>query len=258
MKQTQRLNTKTVKAILLSIISLLIACLLIFSVIYITNTYFFKDQENQGTVEFAPGIYLDFKENTIKTTNVKTELNLTYYPNQDLTLTPVKFDTQNEPGYPNKEYYVVSPEFKSAQNANEKSASFVARCKILYTDNANIELTAENKELLFSQNFADANDKGVLLEVENTWAVGSNDYYYYTGNTEITNASSVNDLAVISYSENAEYIKILKTNENGVAVIKLANQTIENYTDYGIDKFHVILVMEFAEVGSDTATSWFE
>ena len=59
------------------------------------------------------------------------------------------------------------------------------------------------------------------------------------------------------YEEDAEYIKIFKTNENNVATIKLANQALENYQEYGITLVKIELTMEFYEVGSSVIDEWF-
>ena len=99
--------------------------------------------------------------------------------------------------------------------------------------NKNIEYSQEVMDYLFSRdNSFSEDEKGILLEASDDWAY-KDGYYYYTNLAGITNVTK-QDLQLISYDENAQYINLFKTvvnSENGIEYckFKLANQTTENY-----------------------------
>ena len=239
-------------------ISIALFLIIVFSISFaFTMAYFYKNQENKGYIQFAPGIYLDFKPDTIQNPENSTQLNLVYYKNQNLTSTPIKFNTSEEPAQPNKMYYLVSPEFRSGKNENNESASFFARCKLEYTDQEGNILTDELMDLIFGQEL-DADKKGILIEFAEGWEFRSDGYYYYVNTNDVSEGISASNLSLISYEDDAPYIKIFKTNAQGVVELKLANQTLESYElEYNIKKVNVNLIMEFVEVGSTFVDEWF-
>ena len=102
---------------------------------FITTAYFFKDQPNKGHVRFSPGIYIEFNADSVKIDqNSYNNWKLLYYKNGDLTSNPIELNNSGELGYPTKVYNILSPEFKSAADANGESSPFVARAKIEYKD----------------------------------------------------------------------------------------------------------------------------
>lgn len=224
---------------------------------FITTAYFFKDQPNKGHVRFSPGIYIEFNADSVKIDQSSyNNWKLLYYKNGDLTSNPIELNNSGELGYPTKVYNILSPEFKSAADANGESSPFVARAKIEYKDENDELLSEEKLNYIFSQAFEKQEDKGVLLEFANGWVAGSDGYYYYVG-TNATETPNKDNLFAIEYSEDAEYIKIFKTDENNVAQIKLANQSPENYQEQGISEIRIVLTMEFIEADSEAINTWF-
>lgn len=255
-QQNSETKSPAIKIALWLTIILMIAILGV-GVYFLTTSYFFKDQSNKGHVRFSPGIYVEFNSESVKIDqNSYNNWELLYYKNGDLTSTPIKLNNSGELAYPSKTYNILSPEFKSAADTNGESAPFVARAKIEYKDENDILLSEEKLNFIFDQTLSE-NNNGKFLEFANGWVQGSNGYYYYVG--ENTSASLDKDaLKAIEYSEDAEYIKIFKTDDNNVAQLKIANQSgFENYQEYGISIIKIVLTMEFVEVESDVIDSWF-
>lgn len=257
LKQQLR-KTSTSTKIVISLILVLMLALLIGGAYFITTTYFFKNQSNKGYVTFAPGIYVEFNYESVKiNNNDNNDWRLLYYYEGDLTSTPIELNNSNELAYPTKTYSIISPEFKSATNEDGESAPFIARAKLVYKDENNELLSEEKLNYVFSQTMEREENNGILLEFANSWIKGYEDYYYYVGTNSVEGNLEKIDLAEIAYSEDAEYIKIFKTNENNVATLKLANQSLENYQEYAITLVKIELTMEFYEVGSSVIDEWF-
>lgn len=259
MKQSLNSNKSNVTKIAFWILVALCAILIVGLICYFTATYFFKQQSNKGYIQFAPGIYLDFKDKTIDYTENKKQFDLLYYKEKNFE-NVVKFNTENEKAYPDKSYYIISPQFKSGINESNEGASFYARCKVVYTDQDNNELPAATLDYIFSKDFPE-NQQGKLLEFADSWKIGNDGFYYYVGNNNAADGVDATNIQVISYSEDAEYIKIFKTQtENGhdYAEIKFANQTLESYGELTppISQIKIVLKMEFVEANLSTLSEW--
>ena len=232
------------------------------STVIFTVTYFFREQANKGYVKFAPGIYLQFDD--VELIDNSVDFNMLYYKNGNFENEPVIFDTSSELATPNKEYYVLSPKFKAALPTIEdfeedevESTSFYARFSLKYTDNDGVEYSQEVMDYLFSRdNSFSEDEKGVLLEASDDWAF-KDGYYYYTGLAGISNITK-QDLQLISYDENAQYIKLFTTtidSESGIEYckFKLANQTTENYEQ---EIIKIQIKMEFIQQNSPELNVW--
>lgn len=257
MKRTITKTKSPATKIVLWLIIILMLAVLGVGAYFITTTYFFKDQPNTGHIRFSPGIYVEFNSDSVKIDQSNyNDWRLLYYKNGDFSSTPVELNDSGELGYPTKVYNIISPEFRSAADANLESAPFVARAKLEYKDENDQLLSEEKLNYVFSQTMGREEDNGKLLEFADGWVLGSDGYYYYVG-TNTFETLNKDSLFAIEYSADAEYIKIFKTNENNVAQIKLANQSPENYQEQGISEIKIVLTMDFVEVGSDTIDSWF-
>lgn len=219
---------------------------------FITSTYFFKNQETKGYIRFSPGIYLEFNPQTIEIDEENTSnWSLKYYKDKDLSSTPVVLNTADEPASPMTEYFVLSPEFKCGKEGNRPSATILARARLNYSfTNDDSALSQEQLDYLFDETLF-----GSGLKFSSSW-VNYDGWFYYVGNNNVQAITSVSDLAEIEYSENAPYISIFETNQDGIALVRFANQSPENYQSLGIDSFNITLTMEFTEVGSDTLLNW--
>lgn len=240
----------------------ILVVLLFASSVAISVAYFFRQQENKGYIKFAPGIYLQFDD--VQLIDNSVNFNLVYYKNANLNSTPVVFDTSAELATPNKEYFVLSPKFKAAlptvedfEEDNVESTSFYARFSLKYTDNDGVEYSQEVMDYLFSRDDSfSEEEKGILLETDDAWAY-KDGYYYYTGLSGITNVQK-QDLQLISYSDNANFIKLFKTvvdSESGKEYcrFKLANQTTEKYEQ---EIIKIQINMEFIEKNSPEISNW--
>lgn len=240
----------------------LITCLGI-GAFFLSSTFFYKDQPSKGYVEFAPGIYLEFNEETVLIDeNNPQNWKLLYYANMDLTKDPVEFNTKDEPAYPGKVYFVKSPAFRSGQNESGEAAPFVARAKLEYLDQYGNPISDEVLNQLFSQDFTDveisSNYAGQMLEFEEGWVLGNKGYYYYLGDNTYFEKPTVSDLKAIKYSKYAQYINVFKApGKEDTAPFRLANITIENYGELGVTEIKVVLTMEFAEHLSSISRDWF-
>ena len=229
---------------------------------FLSSTYFYKDQPSKGYVEFAPGIYLEFDKNTVLIDEKNPQnWKLLYYANLDTSKDPVEFNTKDEPASPKKAYALESPAFRSGANANGEAAAFVARAKIEYLDQNGNKISDEVFNKIFSQDFTDveiaSGYAGKPLEFEEGWVLGNKGYYYYVGDNQLTKEpETVFDLKKIEYSKYAPYIKILKTEKDGLAYFRLANLTLESYGDFGLTEIKVVLTMEFLEYSSEVG-NWF-
>ena len=230
---------------------------------FLSSTYFYKDQPSKGYVEFAPGIYLEFNEETVLIDeNNPQNWKLLYYANINFEKDPVEFNTKNEPAGPGKVYFVKSPAFRSGQNENGEAAPFVARAKLEYLDQNGNPISDEVLNQLFSQDFTDveiaSNYAGQMLEFEDGWVLGNKGYYYYLGDNTYFEEPTVFDLEAIKYSKYAPYIKVFKApGKEDTAPFRLANITIENYGVFGITEIKIVLKMEFAEHLSSISRDWF-
>ena len=242
----------------------LITCLGI-GAFFLSSTYFYKDQPSKGYVEFQPGIYLEFNEETVLIDeNNPQNWKLLYYVDNDTSKDPVEFNTKNESTPPiGKTYLLESPAFRSAKNDNGKAAPFVARAKLEYLDQNGNKISDEVFNAIFSQDFTDveiaSGYAGKPLEFEEGWVLGNGGYHYYVGETPSTKEpETVFDLKKIEYSKYAPYINILKTEKDGYAYFRLANITIENYEgEFNLTEIKVVLTMEFLEYSSEVG-NWFK
>lgn len=234
------------KSILLTFAVFVLVSVLSIS-IYFTVAYFLKNRENRGYIEFSPGIFLDFNADTVEIDeNDPTNWQLLYYANNNLNSDPVVLDTENEPAGPATEYYVLSPSFKCGANGLGQSATIVARAKLNYNFiSSGEELSQEQLNYLFNQSFG-----GQKLNFDSSW-VEYDGWFYYVGNNNVQAITSAEDLAEIEYSPNAEDISVFETNNDGIALIKLANQEPETYPE-GFESFYITLTMEFVE----TTNNW--
>ena len=270
------------------VVVVLITCLGI-GAFFLSSTYFYKDQPSKGYVEFAPGIYLEFNEETVLIDeNNPQNWKLLYYVDNDTSKDPVEFNTKNESTPPiGKTYLLESPAFRSAKNDNGEAAPFVARAKLEYLDQNGNKISDEVFNAIFSQDFTDVEiaegKAGKPLEFERGWVLGNGGYYYYVGEydengnpildkdgdlfeidsttqypTAVKRDPRVDDLKKIEYSKYAQYINILKTEKDGYAYFRLANITIENYEgEFNLTEIKVVLTMEFAEHLSSISRDWF-
>ncbi|MBO4412962.1 MAG: hypothetical protein J5779_03005 [Clostridia bacterium] len=206
--------------------------------IYFTAAYFFKSRENRGYIEFAPGIYLDFDADTVEIDEESpTSWQLLYYANKDLNSDPVVFNTENEPAGPNAEYYVLSPEFKCGAH----STTVVARAKLEYISTIdNSEISDEDINYLFDNQTYN----GVRLTFDSSW-VEYEGWFYYVGNNNIQEVTSAEDLAEIAYSQNAQDIAVFEKNNDGIALVRLANRDDEEVYPDRLLSFNIVLTMEF-------------